>query len=63
MQELQVLNVNNVDYEIADGKARTDITNIKEKSFLTSATLNATYTQETKALKITLTTENEQIGG
>lgn len=26
MQELQVLNVNNVDYEIADGKARTDIT-------------------------------------
>lgn len=51
MQELQVLNVNNVDYEIADGKARTDITNIKEKSFLTSATLNATYTQETKALK------------
>lgn len=52
MQELQVLNVNNVDYEIADGKARTDITNIKEKSFLTSATL-----------KITLTTESEQIGG
>lgn len=51
MQVLQVLNVNNVDYEIADGKARTDITNIKEKSFLTSATLNATYTQETKALK------------
>lgn len=33
MQELQVLNVNNADYEIADGKARTDITNIKEKSF------------------------------
>nr|DAV68087.1 MAG TPA: hypothetical protein [Caudoviricetes sp.] len=63
MQELQVLNVNNADYEIADGKARTDITNIKEKSFLTSATLNAQYTQETKALKITLTTENEQIGG
>ena len=62
MQELQVLNVNNVDYEIADGKARTDITNIKEKS-LTSATLNATYSQETKALKITLTTESEQIGG
>ena len=59
MQELQVLNVNDVDYEIADGKARTDITNIKEKSFLTSDTLNATYTQETK----TLTTESEQIGG
>lgn len=48
MQELQVLNVNNVDYEIADGKARTDITNIKEKYFLTSATL---------------TTESGQIGG
>ncbi len=63
MQELQVLNVNNVDYEIADGKARTDITNIKEKSFLTSATLNTTYNQKTKALKKTLTTESEQIGG
>lgn len=54
MQELQVLNVNNVDYEIADGKARTDIT---------SATLNSTYTQETKTLKISLTTESGQIGG
>lgn len=52
MQELQVLNVNNVDYEIADGKARTDITNIKEKYFLTSATL-----------KLSLTTESGQIGG
>lgn len=31
MQELQVLNVNNVDYEIADGKAKITLTTESEQ--------------------------------
>lgn len=55
-KELQILNIDGVDYDISDKKAREDLDTIKAKEFLTNATLKGTYTEETKSLTLSLVT-------
>lgn len=55
-KELQILNINGVSYDISDKKAREDLYTIKDKEFLTNATLKGMYTEETKTLTLSLET-------
>lgn len=57
-KELQFLNIDGVSYNISDKKAREDLDTIKDKEFLTNATLKGTYTEETKSLTLSLATTN-----
>ena len=54
-KELNFLNVNNENYEIADKKSRDDIVKIKAKQVVTDVTLKSTYTLESKTLTLSLT--------
>ena len=53
-KELNFLNVNNENYEIADKKSRDDIANIKAKQVVTNVSLKSDYAQETKTLTLSL---------
>lgn len=53
-KELNFLNVNNENYEIADKKSRDDIVNIKAKQVVTNVSLKSDYAQETKTLTLSL---------
>nr|DAF09950.1 MAG TPA: hypothetical protein [Caudoviricetes sp.] len=53
-KELNFLNVNNENYEIADKKSRDDIASIKAKQVVTNVSLKSDYAQETKTLTLSL---------
>ena len=53
-KELNFLNVNNENYEIADKKSRGDINNIKAKQVVTDVSLRSNYATETKTLTLSL---------
>lgn len=53
-KELNFLNVNNENYEIADKKSRDDIAKIKAKQVVTDVSLKSDYAQETKTLTLSL---------
>ena len=55
MNELEILNINNVDYPIRDKSAQDQLTKIKSKQVVTNVTLKPTYTQNTKTLSLSLT--------
>jgi hypothetical protein len=55
MNELEILNINNVDYPIRDKSAQDQLTQIKSKQVVTDVALKSTYTQETKTLTLSLT--------
>lgn len=60
MNELEILEIESngetTSYEIVDGQARTDITNVETalSSKLTNVTLNSTYEEATKKVKLSL---------
>lgn len=62
-KELQILNINGQDYSISDKQSRDDITAIKGKSFITSASLNANYEEATKTLTVSVSTQTDTVGG
>lgn len=61
MNELEILEIESngktTTYEIADGQARSDITNIETalSSKLTNVTLNSTYEEASKKVRLSLT--------
>ena len=55
-KELQILNIDGVNYDISDKKAREDLETIKAKEFLTNASLTGSYVEETKTLTLTIET-------
>lgn len=60
-KELNFLNVNDENYEIADKKARDSISEIKSKQAVTDVSLTGNYTQETKTLTLSLNVTKEAI--
>ena len=62
-KELNILNVNGQDYEISDKMARDNIGKIEQKNVITDVTLNASYTESTKTLAMSLKVTKGTIGG
>ena len=54
MNELNILNVNNTDYEIADKQARNDLETIRGNDVVLDVSFKATYTAESKTLTLSL---------
>lgn len=61
MNELNFLNINDENYEIADKKSRDDLETLRNKNnVVLDVSLNSSYTTESKTLTLSL---NVQKGG
>lgn len=54
MNELNILNVNNTDYEIADKQARNNLETIRGNDVVLDVSFKAAYTAESKTLTLSL---------
>lgn len=59
MNELDILNINNTNYEIADKQARDDIEAIRGTDVVLNVPLKTTYTAESKSLALSLELQKE----